>query len=53
MYMNMRFGILLVEPSFEFVAVLRSCVHVREIKTTSLNSASGPSFLLPLMSKVT
>ena len=51
MYMNLRFGILLVEPSFEFVVVLRSCVHVREIKTTFRKSASRPSTPLPLVSK--
>ena len=53
MCMDLLFGILLVEHSFDFVAVLRSCVHVREIKITSLNSASRPSIPLHLMSKVT
>ena len=53
MYMNLRFGIILVEPSFEFVAKLRSCIHVREIKTASRNSASRLSIPLPLISKVT
>jgi hypothetical protein len=53
MYMNLRFGIILVEPSFEFVAKPRSCVHVREIKTACRNSASRPSIPLPLISEVT
>ena len=61
MYMNLRFGILLVEPSFEFVAILHPfvgvcvcvCVCVCEIKTTSRNTASRPSIPLPLMYKVT
>jgi len=50
-YMNIRFGILLVEPSFLLVAIIRSYVDLREIKTTSRNSASRPSIPLPIMSK--
>lgn len=50
---NLWFGVLLVEPSFEFMAVLHSCVHVRAIKTAARTSACRPSIPLPLMSEVT
>jgi hypothetical protein len=52
MYKNLCFEKRLVEPSFEFVSVLRFCVHVRKVKTITRSNGTSTSIPLPVMPKI-